>query len=268
MADAACIVEAAGADILDLNFGWPVPKITKAGAGATVVEEPGRACEIVSAAVEAVNIPVMVKMRLGLSEGSRFALDVGPRVVAAGASALTLHPRSAAQMYTGQADHSLTAELVQLVGVPVIASGDITSRARAQQVIDETGSAAVMVGRAAQGNPWALAEIAGDSIGLPSGEDVVIELVLFMRETVRDLEAERAAGFLRKFYGWYLGHGRFPRQLKHEVVSIATAAETEARLLAATPGAAKAVTERSATIGATDERPLELPISIDGGGWV
>ena len=153
MAEAAGMVEAAGADILDLNFGCPVPKVTKTGAGAMLIEEPERACEIVSATAEAVGIPVMVKMRRGLTDGSRSVLAVGPRLVDAGASALTLHPRSAKQMYTGSADHSLTAELVRRVDVPVIASGDITSRDGAQQVLDETGCAAVMVGRAAQGNP-------------------------------------------------------------------------------------------------------------------
>ena len=98
-------------------------------------------------------------MRRGVEDGSRACLDVGPRLVEAGAAALTLHPRSAKQMYTGTADHSLTAELVALVDVPVIASGDVTSRARAQAVLATTGAAAVMVGRAAQGNPWALREI-------------------------------------------------------------------------------------------------------------
>ena len=95
-------------------------------------------------------------MRRGLEDGSRRCLEVGPQLVEAGAQTLTLHPRSARQMYTGEADHSLTAELVSLVDVPVIASGDITSRARAQAVLATTGAAAVMIGRAAQGNPWAL----------------------------------------------------------------------------------------------------------------
>src|SRR5207248_492231 len=159
MADAARMVEAAGADIVDINFGCPVRKVTKTGAGATLLEDPERASAIVAAVAAAVDVPVSVKMRRGLENGSRACLEVGPRLVDAGAATLTLHPRSARQMYTGEADHSLTAELVELVDVPVIASGDITSRARAQTVLATTGAAAVMVGRAAQGNPWALSEI-------------------------------------------------------------------------------------------------------------
>src|SRR5437867_2902464 len=159
MAKAARLVVAAGADLVDINFGCPVRKVTKTGAGATLLEDPDRACRIVEAVASAVGVPVSVKMRRGLENGSRSCLEVGPRLVDAGASTLTLHPRSARQMYTGSADHSLTAELVDAVDVPVIASGDVTSRARAQAVLAETGAAAVMVGRGAQGNPWAIGEI-------------------------------------------------------------------------------------------------------------
>ncbi|MGH2986521.1 MAG: tRNA dihydrouridine synthase, partial [Solirubrobacterales bacterium] len=151
MGAAARQVEDAGADLVDINFGCPVRKVTKTGAGATLLEEPDRACRIVAAVAGAVSVPVTVKMRRGLEDGSRAALAVGPRLVEAGAAALTLHPRSARQMYTGTADHSLTAELAELVDVPVIASGDVGSRARAQAVLATTGAAAVMVGRAAQG---------------------------------------------------------------------------------------------------------------------
>ena len=159
MSEAARMVEAAGADLVDLNFGCPVKKVTKTGAGATLLDDPDRAAAIVEAIAEAVEIPVSVKLRRGLRDGSRDCLVVGPRLVEAGASSLTLHPRSAQQMYTGTADHALTAELVSLVDVPVVASGDITSRAKAQTVLATTGAAAVMVGRAAQGNPWVLEEI-------------------------------------------------------------------------------------------------------------
>jgi tRNA-dihydrouridine synthase B len=266
MADAARMVEAAGADLVDVNFGCPVRKVTKTGAGASLLDEPDRACRIVESVAGAVDVPVSVKMRRGLRDGSRTALEVGPRLVEAGAATLTLHPRSAQQMYTGSADHSLTAELVSLVEVPVIASGDVTSRARAQAVLATTGAAAVMVGRSAQGNPWALREIVdGDAEG-PTREEVVAELVLFVRETVRELGERKATGFLKKFYGWYLGRGRFPRPFKQELVQLPTVADVELRLFAAAPGARELVERLEATVPPVDEVTLELPISVYGGG--
>jgi tRNA-dihydrouridine synthase B len=210
-------------------------------------------------------LPVSVKMRRGVENGSRTCLTVGPRLVESGAASLTLHPRSAKQMYTGEADHSLTAELVELIDVPVIASGDITSRARAQTVLATTGAEAVMVGRAAQGNPWALSQIMGEDAE-PSREEVVAELVLFLRETVRELGEHRATGFLKKFYGWYLGRGRFPKPFKQELVQLQTLDEVEQRLLAAAPGARFVLERLEDELPQGDEVLLDLPISIYGGG--
>jgi tRNA-dihydrouridine synthase B len=267
MAEAARMVAAAGADIVDINFGCPVRKVTKTGAGATLLDEPDRASRIVEAVAGAVDIPVSVKMRRGLENGSRRCLEVGPRLVLAGAQTLTLHPRSARQMYTGEADHSLTAELVELVDVPVIASGDITSRATAQAVLATTGAAAVMIGRAAQGNPWALKEILEDVAEKPTREEVVAELVLFMRETERELGERRASGFLKKFYGWYLGRGRFPRPLKQELVQLEATAEVEARLFEVVPAARFVLARIVQEQPEVDEVLLEdMPISVYGGG--
>ena len=266
MAEAARMVEDAGADIVDINFGCPVRKVTKTGAGATLLDDPNRACAIVDAIASAVDVPVSVKMRRGLEDGSRTCLSIGPRLVEAGAASLTLHPRSARQMYTGAAEHSLTAELVSLVDVPVVASGDITSRARAQAVLATTGAAAVMVGRAAQGNPWALREIIDGGGPEPSREEVVAELLLFMRETARELGERRATGFLKKFYGWYLGRGRFPRQFKAELTQLPTIADVEARLLEETPGARFVLARLEEELPQGDEVLLDLPISIYGGG--
>jgi len=266
MAEAGRMVEAAGADVVDINFGCPVRKVTKIGAGATLLEDPARAVGIVRAVAEAVEIPVSVKMRRGLENGSRACLDIGPRLEEAGAASLTLHPRSAKQMYTGEADHTLTAELVERVGVPVVVSGDVTSRARAQAVLATTGAAAVMVGRGAQGNPWALREILGEDGAEPTREEVVAELVLFVRETVRELGERRASGFLKKFYGWYLGRGRFPRPFKQELVQLATTEEVERRLLAAAPGATDLLERLEAELPTGDEILLDMPISVYGGG--
>jgi tRNA-dihydrouridine synthase B len=264
MAEAARMVAAAGADVVDMNFGCPVRKVTKTGAGAHLLDDPALACRITEAVASAVSVPVTVKMRRGVEEGSRACLDLGPRLVEAGAAALALHPRSATQMYTGYADHSLTAELVSLVDVPVIASGDINSRAKAEAVLDATGADAVMVGRGAQGNPWALREIVFGDTTPPSREEVAAELIHFVRETVRELGERRASSFLKKFYGWYLGHGRFPRPFKNEIVQLSSTEEVVTRLLAAAPGAAELVDRIPLP---ADEVLLDgLPISIYGGG--
>jgi tRNA-dihydrouridine synthase B len=268
MAEAARMVESAGADLVDMNFGCPVRKVTKTGAGAHLLQDPDLACRITEAVASAVAVPVSVKMRRGVEDGSRACLEVGPRLVDAGAATLTLHPRSAKQMYTGYADHSLTAELVELVDVPVIASGDVTSHAKAQAVLDATGAAAVMVGRGAQGNPWAIREIVfGDAVQ-PSREEVAAELIVFIRETVRELGERRASGFLKKFYGWYLGHGRFPRPFKQEIVMLHSTEEVVTRLLAAAPDAAELVERLEAELPdpAGDVLLDRLPISVYGGG--
>ena len=266
MGDAARMVEAAGADIVDLNFGCPVKKVTRTGAGATLLEDPALAARIVESVAEAVDVPVSVKLRRGLSNGSRACLELGPLLVEAGAASLTLHPRSAEQMYTGTADHELTTELVSLVDVPVVASGDITSREQARAILERSGAAAVMVGRAAQGDPWVLREILDSDSAEPNREEVAAELVLFVRETVRELGERRASGFLKKFYAWYLGHGRFPKRFKQELLRLDSTAEVEQRLFIAAPGARALVDQLEAEVPPGDEVTLELPISIYGGG--
>ena len=268
MAEAARMVEAAGADIVDMNFGCPVRKVTKTGAGAHLMDDAELACRVVEAVVAAVDVPVTVKMRSGVANGSRACLELGPRLVESGAAALTLHPRSAQQMYTGEADHSVTAELAERVDVPVIASGDITSREQAIAVLEQTGAAAVMVARGAQGNPWALREMIEGDAFRPTREEVAAELVVFIREAVRELGEQRAVGFLKKFYGWYLGHGRFPKPFKQELVQLKATEEVVTRLFAAAPAAANLVEQLEAELPPTEEEVLleSLPISIYGGG--
>jgi nifR3 family TIM-barrel protein len=266
MAEAAQMVQAAGADLVDINFGCPVRKVTKTGAGATLLEQPDRACAIVQAVSRSVSVPVTVKMRRGLENGSRTCLTLGPRLVDAGAASLTLHPRSARQMYTGEADHRLTAELVELVHVPVVASGDVVSHARAIEILESTGAEAVMVGRAAQGNPWALREIIDGVEETPSRAEVAAELVMFVRETVRELGEKRASGFLKKFYGWYLRRGRFPRPFVQQLVRLESTEEVVVRLLIAEPGAAAELARLEAELPDSDGTVVPLPISAYGGG--
>ena len=235
-AEAARMAEAAGADIVDLNLGCPVRKVMKSGAGSALLGQPELACRIVEEMAAAVSVPVTVKLRSGIEPGARTCIELGPRLVAAGAQALVLHPRSQRQMYGGSADHSLTVELASLVKVPVVASGDIRSGEQARALI-AGGAAAVMIGRAAQGNPWLLSEILSGEEKEPAPDEVAAELIHFMREVERELGERRAQSFLKKFYGWYLRRGRFPRQLRRELVEAGTLSSTERLLLAAAPQA-------------------------------
>src|SRR5581483_3655404 len=131
-------------------------------------------------------------------------------------------------------------------------------RAKAEAVLDATGASAVMVGRGAQGNPWAIREIVFGDGGQPTREEVAAELIHFVRETVRELGERRASGFLKKFYGWYLGHGRFPKPFRNELVQLASTEDVVTRLLAAAPGAAEIVERLEAELpDPADELLLE-----------
>jgi tRNA-dihydrouridine synthase len=123
-----------------------------------------------------------------------------------------------------------------------------------------------MVGRGAQGNPWALREIIDGEDGDISREEIVAELVLFAREAVSELGERRASGFLKKFYGWYLGGGRFPKQFRQELLQLDSPEEVERRLLAAEPGAVPLLERLEAEVPSGEELTLELPVSIYGGG--
>jgi nifR3 family TIM-barrel protein len=260
LAEAARMAEAAGADIVDLNLGCPVRKVMASGSGAALLEQPQLACRIVEEMAAATSIPVTVKLRSGIEPSSRACIELGPELAAAGARALVLHPRAQRQMYGGTADHSLTAELASLVEVPVIASGDIRSNEQACALI-ASGAAAVMIGRAAQGNPWLLSEIASGEMPEPSQAEIAAELIHFMREVTRELGERRAQSFLKKFYGWYLRRGRFPRQLRRELVDAGTLSAAERLLLDAAPGAEKLVAELEATASKTADQSAESQIA-------
>ena len=209
MAEAARAVEAAGADLVDVNMGCPVPKICKTGAGAALLADPVAAAAVVEAMVRAVDIPVTVKMRRGVTPSTAVPVDTARRLEAAGAAALCVHPRAAAEEYEGRADHRLTAEVVGAVDVPVIASGDIVTPGEARRVLEDTGCAAVAVGRGALGYPWTFGDIlAGVARPRPDLAEVVDEITAFAADVRLALGEARACGYMRKFYGWYLaGHG-------------------------------------------------------------
>lgn len=269
MREAALQVADAGADLIDINMGCPVRKVSKTGAGCALLDDQDTGVTVARAVSEATDLPCTVKIRRGMRNGSSDFLTFGRRLVEeAGVSALTLHPRSAAQMYTGFADHALTAQLVEAVDVPVFASGDITDRVRAESVMALTGCAAVMIGRAAQGNPWIVRDLVTGRSLEPHPEERVAELVRFIREVVREMGASRATGFLRKFYGWYLRGSGFTRSLRRELMELPGPVEVERLLLDRFPGARQHVDVLEATVRYPDasDRILELEISAYGGG--
>jgi nifR3 family TIM-barrel protein len=208
MAEAARAVEEAGADLVDVNMGCPVPKICKTGAGAALLADPEGAARVVEAMARAVRIPVTVKMRRGLTPGTAVPVETARRLEAAGAAALCVHPRAAAEEYGGRADHGITAEVVEAVGVPVIASGDVSTPEGARRVLEQTGCAAVAVGRAALGYPWTFGDIVrGVPRPRPGLDEVVAEVERFAADARAALGDSRACGYMRKFYPWYLaGH--------------------------------------------------------------
>ncbi|MCL2015045.1 MAG: tRNA dihydrouridine synthase DusB [Defluviitaleaceae bacterium] len=145
------------ADIIDINMGCPAPKIVRNGEGCALMNEPVLAGEIISAVVKAVNVPVTVKIRKGFKQNN--AVEIARIAAESGASAVTIHGRTREQFYSGIADWDIIAEVKQSVRIPVVANGDIISYATAQEVIDHTNCDAIMIGRAALGNPWIFQEI-------------------------------------------------------------------------------------------------------------
>lgn len=146
-------------DIIDINMGCPVPKVAiKSQAGSALLKNPDKIKEIVSAVVKAVSVPVTVKIRSGWDANSVNAVEVAKVIEEAGASAITVHGRTRAQGYSGNADWNIIKQVKEMVSIPVIGNGDVTSAEKAKEMLDFTGCDAVMIGRGVLGNPWLINE--------------------------------------------------------------------------------------------------------------
>lgn len=160
LAEAARIVEASGADMIDFNMGCPVPKIVNNGEGSALMKQPQLAHDILAAMVKAVKIPVTVKFRAGWDDSNRNAVEIAKAVEAAGVSAVAVHGRTRQQFYEGKADWGIIAEVKQAVKVPVFGNGDIFTVEDGLRMLAETGVDGLMIGRGADGNPWIFRELA------------------------------------------------------------------------------------------------------------
>lgn len=175
MADAAQVVESMGADVVDINMGCPVPKIAKHHAGCSLMREPAHAASIVRAMASAVKIPVTVKMRAGWNESEINAPLLAQMVEDAGAAALAVHGRTAAQSYTGESDWSLIGQVAKSVKIPVFGSGDCVNPDQVIARLRETGAAGVLIGRGALRNPWIFSQAKSLAEGAARPEDVPLQ---------------------------------------------------------------------------------------------
>ncbi len=236
MRSAAARVAAAGADVIDINMGCPVPKVQKTGAGAALLADPDRAVAVACAVREGGGLPVTVKLRSGRRLGETSGFELAHRLVAeAGVAAIGFHPRSAAVHHKGVPDYKLAARLVESLDAPVILTGGLSEAEHIREAFQQTGAAAVMLARGALGNPWLFEQLVGSRRQGPSREEVLQELGWTIDRAVEHLGQARATRYLRKFYPWYVLRLELDRQAGKRLQEGLQVAETltEARDLLA-----------------------------------
>jgi tRNA-dihydrouridine synthase B len=231
MRSAAAEVARAGADLLDLNMGCPVPKVTKTGAGVALIADADRAVQVAKAAKEGSNLPVTVKLRAALKPGGLEGLEAARRLVdEARVDAIAIHPRSAAVRHKGHPDYDLAKALVQELPVPVIVSGGMAGAGHVRHVFEHTGCAAVMLARGALGNPWLFAQVLGDRDEDPTPAEVAREWRWVIDRAQEHLGADRAVPYLRKFHPWYVERAGAPKSLQDALQRATTLREVRETL--------------------------------------
>lgn len=193
ISEAAKIVEATGADIIDFNMGCPVPKIVNNGDGSALMKNEKLVGEILASLVSAVKIPVTVKFRTGWSEDSINAMTIAKIAEESGVAAVAVHGRTREQFYAGKADWSVIGKVKEAVNIPVFGNGDIFSASDANKMIDETKCDGVMIGRGADGNPWIFAELKANFLGLeyvPPTMDEKFEMMIRHLTMLIDFKGE------------------------------------------------------------------------------
>jgi nifR3 family TIM-barrel protein len=239
-ADPDAMAEAAGLvtehyhpDFVDINFGCPVKKVVKRNGGSGCLQDLGLVQRIIRAVRGATSLPVTVKMRSGWDEATRTPVEIGLRCQEAGAQALTLHPRTRTQMYTGAARWDEISAVVRALEIPVIGNGDIKTAADALRMWAETGCAGVMVARGSFGNPWIFTEARAllDGQPAPPAPDAAERFTVALRHARMQLEIQgddrRTALEFRKHLGWYTRGLRGASELRRELHTIESMAAIE-----------------------------------------
>ena len=218
-------------DIIDINMGCPVPKVAVgAQAGSALLKDPNKVYEIVKAVVDSVPIPVTVKIRSGWDENSINAVEIAKVIENAGASAITIHPRTRKQGYSGHADWNIIKQVKKSVSIPVIGNGDITSCFDAKRMLDETGCDAIMIGRGVLGNPWLIKECIEylDNGTLPSEvtiKDKVDMIKHHLDLLIKTKPLKVALLEIRSHAAWYLKGLPGAKELKNEIFKTKTSEE-------------------------------------------
>lgn len=219
MAEAARMVEANGARIIDINMGCPAKKVVGGLSGSALMRDLDHALTLIDAVVRAVSVPVTLKTRLGWDDELRNAPALAQRAEAAGVAMITIHGRTRCQFYQGRADWAAIAAVRQAVAIPVIANGDILGAGDARAAMEASGAAGVMVGRGTQGQPWKLAQIAAALTGgpapeVPQGAALADLVTQHYEEMLAFYGAELGSRMARKHLGWYLDAAGAPKALR------------------------------------------------------
>lgn len=231
MAQAAKMIADQGARLIDINMGCPAKKVTQGASGSALMKTPDHALRLIEAVVEAVDVPVTLKTRLGWDDALLNAPQIAQRAEAAGIQMITIHGRTRCQFYKGHADWDAIRGVVDAVSIPVVANGDIIDTATARQALAQSGAAGVMIGRGVQGRPWLLAQVAHDLHGtpaptIPRGADFVDMVLEHYDAMLRFYGTKLGLRVARKHLGWYMDHAQTPDFERRAVLTASSIEQT------------------------------------------
>jgi nifR3 family TIM-barrel protein len=224
MGEAARMIQDNGAAMIDINMGCPAKKVTNGYSGSALLRTPDHALSLIEAVVNAVDIPVTLKTRLGWDDDSLNAADVAKRAEGAGIKLVTIHGRTRCQFYKGAADWAAIAAIKDAVNIPVIANGDIIDAATARRALELSGADGVMIGRGAQGRPWALAQISADIHGgkavvAPSGAALITLVSGHYEAMLSFYGTDLGRRVSRKHLGWYMDDAQTDPVLRKAILT-------------------------------------------------